>query len=122
MSELVCFGENLTIPQNAGFDETYFWTADGVAVDLTGCTARMQLRRTFDSPDPALLTISTTPNANGSKIVLGGVAGSVELVISPIDTALLSGTGVYDVLITYATTAVQRFMAGTFNVTPGVTR
>jgi hypothetical protein len=48
-------------------------------VNLTGCTATAMVRQVATDSSP-LVSISTTPNAQGA-IVLGGAAGTVTVVI-----------------------------------------
>lgn len=105
--------EPLPIYQGATFDETYYWDIDGVAVDLTGCTARCQGRASYDAADPPWWSVTTE---NGG-IVLGGTAGSVRLIISAaVTTALTPGEGVYDLELIYPSGAIQKFLRGKVTV------
>ena len=107
----------LTIYQGATFDLRMTWAAAGVPVDLTGRTARMQVRASVDSPD-VLLSLTT---ANGG-IVLGGTAGTIDLLVSANDTAALSFTsGVFD-LEMVSGGYVERLAYGQVIVVPEVTR
>lgn len=64
----------LTIYQGATFRKRLTWTAPGgTPVDLTGCTARMQVRAEVGSPT-VLLSLTTV---NGG-ITLGGALGAVS--------------------------------------------
>lgn len=110
----------LSIEQGATFRKVLTWKAGtpAVAVDLTGCTARMQIRSAIESSTP-LITLTTE---NGG-IVLGGVAGTIELIIAPTATAAITWTaGVYDLEIVFSPTEVRRLVYGAVTVSKEVTR
>lgn len=85
--------------------------------DLTGYTARMQVRRTVDNPD--LMAELTTENG---LIIINGAAGTIELMMPANMTASLSTNGVYDLEIISASGGVSRVVQGTFTLNPEVTR
>ncbi len=100
-------GVNLNIQEGAPFQ--YTWTLSnpsvsnpavaGTPVDLTNAKAECQIKDAPDSTNAAYLALSSaTPTPNGSSIILGGVAGTVELNIAWQDTVGLP-SGVYDVHI-----------------------
>ena len=69
---------------------------DSSLVDLSGYAAKMQIRETKDSADPAILELT-----DGAGITLGGVNGTVAVNItatqsSTVHDALSPGKGVYD--------------------------
>ena len=83
---------DLLIEQGATFSQVITYKESSVAVNLTGYTARMQVRATLESA--STLVELTTAN---SRIALGGAAGTITLTISATDTAALTaGRGVYD--------------------------
>lgn len=90
--------------------------AEGDLVNLTGYTARLQVRATHQSTT-ALLALT-----DGSGLTLGGAAGTIDIEASAGQTTSLKpGTYVYDLeLVTGAT--VTRLLEGAFTVTPEVTR
>lgn len=112
---------SLKLYQGATFDETWVWRtgteSSNTPVNLTGCTAKAQIRDKLGS-QTVLLDLTTE---NG-RIELGGIAGSIRIIITDEDTALINWTtGVYDLFIYFPDgTAVPR-MAGTVTVTKGVT-
>lgn len=117
---------NITIEQGADFDKTWTYysgaTSSTTPVDLTGATAKMQIRRVLGDPS-AVLSISTTPNANDSKIVLGDAAGTIRVFIDYVDTAAMVGDdGVYDLEITYSGGVRERFIKGTVTISKEVTK
>lgn len=108
---------NLTIEQGATYNLSFLYQdEDGDAINLTGMTARMQLRRQFAS-DTALLTLTTE---NG-RITITPLEGKIELYISATDTALLTGSGVYDFELVNGL-VVNRLLEGSFNICNEVTR
>lgn len=110
----------LTIYQGATFRKRLTWKAGTPAapVDLTGCTARMQVRAEVDSPT-ALLTLTTE---NG-RITLGGAAGTIELYVSDEDTAAIDWEGgAWDLEIVHPSGEVTRLAQGAIMVSPEVTR
>lgn len=90
--------------------------ANGV-VDLTGFTARMQVRETLGSPAP-LFELTT-----GNGITVNGTAGQITLLI-PADTsaAWTWRYGVYDLELVSAAAEVERLLRGEFEVDREVTR
>lgn len=110
---------NLVIEQGATFPYQITWKSGdpAAAVNLTGYSARMQVRATAASPDTIL---SLT---NGSGITLGGAAGTIDILVSATATAALTpGKYVYDLELVSGGGQVTRLMAGTVTVTVEVTR
>ena len=117
---MAAFKVNLKIDQGATFSKVVIWKTGTppVVVNLTGCTARMQVRGKL-TDTAALLDLTT---ANGG-IVLGGIAGTVTLNVSAIQTAAISWTSaVYDLEIIFADGTVRRLLSGSISVSPEVTR
>lgn len=110
----------LMIEQGATFRKTLTWKAGipAVPVDLTGCTARMDVRTEIAATTP-LVTL-TTENAG---IALGGVSGTIELLITATATAAFAWeAGVYDLEIILANGDVRRLVYGPVTVSLEVTR
>ncbi len=109
----------LTIYQGATFKRRLRWMdAARQPIDLTGCTARMQIREEVEAT--AVLLGLTTENA---RIALGGATGTVDLTISAADTAAISwSAGVWDLEIVHPGGAVTRLAQGSCVVSPEVTR
>ena len=87
--------------------------------DLTGYTARMQIRRTVESSTPML---SLTTENNGIIINPGTENNEIELLISDEDTATLTTSGVYDLEIIDDSGNVSKVVRGTVTLIPEVTR
>lgn len=107
----------ITCYQGATFNKTFTWTIDNSPVNLTGYTARMQVRATKESPT----TIVSLTSSSG--ISLGGVNGTIAVNMIPTATAALAaGVYVYDLELVSGTGAVTRLLEGKFQVSAEVTR
>lgn len=111
-----------TIYQGATFRKRLTWKApSGTPIDLTGCTARMQVRSEVES-DVVLLNLTTE---NGG-ITLGGSAGTVDLYLGAVATAAITWDGgVFDLEIIHPGAQpddVTRIAQGSISVSPEVTR
>lgn len=110
----------LPIDQGATFRRRLTWKTGtpSLPVDLTGYTARMQVRS--EITDAAILLTLTTENGG---ITLGGAAGTIDLYISATATAGFTWeTGVYDLEMVASNGDVIRLVAGAVSVSPEVTR
>ena len=110
----------ITIEQGATYSKLITWKTGTPAlpIDLTGCTARMQVRAKITSVTP-LLELTTE---NGG-IILGGTAGTITLFISAEDTAAFDWDGgAYDLEIEFTDGTVVRRLYGSVSVSPEVTR
>jgi hypothetical protein len=111
---------DLRLEAGADFERTLTWVADGDAVNLTGYTARLQIRDKQTSTEP-LLALTTE---NGG-LTLGGAAGTIALVISAAGTMTLSDallTGIYDLELIAPAGRVTRLLRGNVTIAPNVTR
>jgi|LauGreDrversion4_2_1035121.scaffolds.fasta_scaffold00642_3 hypothetical protein len=110
---------DIVCDQGATFSRIFTWQDDAAnPVNLTGYTARMQVRDEADSSTAALSL--TTEN---SRITLGGTAGTITLLVSATDTAaVVAGEYVYDLEIVSGAGTVTRLIQGCFTVDAEVTR
>lgn len=110
---------DIVCDQGATFSRVLTWQDDAAnPVNLTGYTARMQVRDEADSSTAALSL--TTEN---SRITLGGTAGTITLLVSATDTAAVTaGEYVYDLEIVSGAGTVTRLIQGCFTVDAEVTR
>jgi hypothetical protein len=109
---------NITCPQGATFDKTFTISVNGSRMNLTGYTAAMQVRETYDSTSTLLSLVSV---ADG--ITLGGTAGTILVTIASTATsAIPAGYYSYDLEITSGGGVTDRLLEGKFVVTPQVTR
>jgi hypothetical protein len=109
---------DISADQGSDFDTLITYRDDANAlVNLTGCTARMQVRQ-FAGSSASRLSLT-----NGSGITLGGAAGTIRIQIS---SAALSrvpaGEYVYDIEIVDASSIVLKVLSGEFVVNAEVTR
>lgn len=107
------------IEQGADFFLDLVYKDDtGTPIDLTGFSARMQVREEYSSAAP-VVNIST----GTSGITLGGLSGSIAIHIPAADTAALSfNTARYDLELEDSTGVVTRLIQGSVTLSPEVTR
>lgn len=110
---------NFTLEQGATFTrEIVYRDSNNALINLTGYSARMQIRPYKDSGD--ILVNATT--ANG-KLSVSGASGKITIVLSPTDTNTISfDEGVYDLEIEDADGAVTRLLEGRVTFSKQVTR
>lgn len=70
---------NINISQGALFEKPFVWSVAGTPVDLTGYTAKLEILDTDTGEQ--IDELSTTLDVNGNGIILGGSAGTVQIVI-----------------------------------------
>jgi hypothetical protein len=111
---------DLNCYQGANFDYTLTWKSAGVPVNLTGYSARMQVRESYDA---GTAVVSLT---SGTGITLGGTAGTIGIALTPTQTAVLDGTpniqAIYDLELVSGAGYVTRLVEGRFYIYPEVTR
>ena len=108
---------NFTCEQGATFQRDVEVTNfDDTIRDLSGFTARMQVRRDMEATS-ALVELTTE---NG-RMSIAGTLGTLSLSISAADTAALTQGGIYDLEIVDGVGAVERLLQGNFNLDENVT-
>lgn len=113
---MATFKLNLKIDQGADYSKLVTWKAgpERLPVDLTGCTARLQARARVGDAETLLGLTSAA-----DEILLGGTAGTVEIVMTGAETELLTWTkAVYHLEITFPSGRVKRFLRGAIAVSP----
>ena len=113
---------NIETEKGSTFRHTLTWKsgAEGLEtpVDLTNCTADMQIRPSQQSD--TILHQMTTENGG---IILGGINGTIDLYISDVvSTGFDWNTGVYSLEITLANGDVKRLVRGRFTAYDETTR
>lgn len=112
---------DLTIYQGSTFSQKFQWKTGSppVPVNLTGYSARMQIREKLRSPTP-IITLTTE---NGGIIITDPENGIFSLEISAEDTANLNfRSAVYDLEFVYPSGVVRRLIEGSVTLSPEVTR
>ena len=111
------FTYHFTIEQGTSFSKPFVYKDSlGLPIDLSGFTARMQMRPSKSS-SMVLLDLTTE---NGG-IVIDGPAGAVTLVFTEAMTSALSRSGVYDLELVNGST-VMRLVEGEITLSKEVTR
>ena len=107
-----------TADQGATFNQVITWKDSANApIDLTGYTARMQIRQKVSS------SVSLALTTENGRITLGDTDGTITLTVSASDmTALPAGPYTYDLELVSGAGIVSRLLMGTFVVRSEVTR
>lgn len=110
---------NIIADQGATFTRQLTWNdSAGSPVNLSGYTARMDVRTSIDAAGAAVLSLTTT---NG-RIVLGGSAGTIILSAEATATQVIeSGNYVYDLELVLGSN-ITRLVQGSFTLRGEVTR
>jgi uncharacterized protein involved in outer membrane biogenesis len=114
------FTGDQAIEQGATWARQFVWRdSTGTPVNLTGYTARMQLRASAAATGAPLAELTT----EDGTIVLGAGTGTVDLLVPAETTAGWTfTTGAYDLELEAADGTVTRLIKGRFKVSPEVTR
>lgn len=108
---------NLVIEQNATFRQRWVWrNRMKQPINLTGYTAKMQIH-------PATGTMIADLSTSNGGIVLGGVNGTIDILIEDSVTALMNfaAGATYDFLMIDPSGASSRFLQGKVTLSRGVT-
>jgi hypothetical protein len=109
---------NFICPQGATFSKQLSYLIDSIPVDLTGYTARMQVREKA-SNSTKILNLTT----ENDGIILGGCSGTIKINVDADTTSeIYAKTYVYDLELVSSENFVVRLIEGQFIVTPEVTR
>ncbi len=107
---------DITIEQGATWTTSLTLTGR----DLTGCSARMQIRETVSSPS-TLLSLTSSPAAGIA--ITAGPPGVITITITAAQTAAMAWKhGVYDLELVTAGGEVERLLKGDVTVDFEVTR
>jgi len=105
---------NFILEQGATFNRQLTVQENNSALDLTGYTARAQMRSTHDSDSIALsFTVTVSDATNGILTMLASATSTASLT---------PGQYVYDVEIESSAGSVTRLLQGTVTVNPEVTK
>lgn len=111
---------HLTIEKGATYQKTLIWQdSTGTAIDLTGYTARMQIRENVKS-DTTLVSLTSDPSGG---ITITELEGKIEIEIDADTTsAIIASYGVYDLEMIDAEDKVTRLVKGNVSFDDEVTR
>lgn len=105
---------NLSIDQGSDFQSViYVETAEGTVANISGYTARGQVRKTYGS----------TTAVDFHTVINNATGGRVSISLTKDQTAAMkAGRYVYDVEIVSSDGEVSRIVEGQIEITPRVTR
>lgn len=110
---------DFTIEQGTTHRMSFLWEdSDGVAINLTDYTARMQARKAFNADE-----VLINANTENGMITLVPATGEVQIVLPEAITALFTWSqALYDVELISADGTVTRLVQGSINISREVTR
>jgi hypothetical protein len=109
---------NITCEQGSTFSRTFtIQQPDGTVYDLTGFSARMQIRRDFDAS-----TAMFTASSQNGHITMSVLFGEINVDISAAETAAITRDGVYDLEIYDQEGVVYKVVKGIFMLAKEVTK
>jgi len=112
---------NLRISQGATWLQSFRWLDSlNVPINLAGYVARLQVRKSYNSPDPV---ISLASGGQGLVLEASGQLGRIDAELSATQTTLLEApwAGVWDLELELAG-VVTRLLQGRARVSPEVTK
>jgi hypothetical protein len=115
---------NITVEQGATLDfDIVYEDSTGSAVDLTGYSAKMQLRPDYaDLTNVTYLTISSSLDPDGTGLSITPLSGSINIYVSAEKTDLFTFDDAYYDLELYSDDLVIRLIEGKVKVKKSVTR
>jgi hypothetical protein len=109
---------NFTHTKGDTFNEVAFEVKkNGTAINLTGATIKMQLRKCYSDVTPALALTSVS---SAGITITGASAGQFKINAQIIDIEVFNY--VYDIQFTLSSGEVKTYVKGGFNIIPEVTR
>ena len=109
---------NIVCPQGSTLSQELTYSINDVNVNLTGYSARMQVREKYTSTS----TVLNLTNSNGG-IVLGGASGTITINVTATQTSNITAKEyIYDLELVSSSNIVSRIIEGKFIVTPEVTK
>lgn len=106
---------NVQIWRNDTWSQVFTLTANNVAINLSGSTIKIQVRKTAASPD-VLLSLTTAD----SSIIIGG-ASSNQITLNKV-VNIDAGNYVYDMNVTFPSGLVKTYVWGTFFIQEDITK
>ena len=110
---------DFVIEQGATLDKSFIWKdSTGTVINLSGYTARMQIRPTAVA-STVLLELTTLNN----RIIITAGQGKIQLLVSAADTSAITWQrGKYDLELVSSTGVVTRLLSGDVEISREITR
>lgn len=105
---------NIQLWRNDSWVQTFSITADNVAVNLTGSTITIQVRKT------AFATTADLTLTNGDGVAIAGVSNN-QIVLNKV-VNIAAGNYLYDINVTFPSGVVKTYVWGTFLVQEDITK
>lgn len=106
---------NIESRTNSGKRFVVTWKPDGVLADLTGCSAKLQIRTAAGGT----VVLTLTP---GNGLTLGGALGTISVRVAQAVLAVLAvGVYVWDLVVTDTLGEPHCILGGKWNHQQGVT-
>jgi hypothetical protein len=106
---------NIQLWRNDSWVQTFAITADNVAVNLTGSTITIQVRKTANAT-----AIDLSLSTGGNGITISGV-GNNQIVLNKV-VNIAAGNYLYDMNVTFPSGVVKTYVWGTFLVQEDITK
>jgi hypothetical protein len=111
---------DFTIEKGTYWSRALTWNVDNAPQDLTGYHAHMQIRTEY--ADQAGTVCADLTDDEDGGIILGGSAGTIQLILDGAQTGALTFTSaVYDLLLTDPTGKPTRLLEGVVTLSDAVT-
>jgi len=108
---------NINVYKGTTFSLAPVWKIDNLPVDITGYTAKMQVRASADSS--VIVELSTS---NGRAVISGALGKTTLTLTASETTALAAGNYFYDLNLTSPSAVVTKILEGSFVVEVSVTQ
>jgi hypothetical protein len=105
---------NIQLWRNDSWVQTFSITANNVAVNLTGCTIVIQVRKT------AFATTADLTLSNGDGVTISGASFN-QIVLNKV-VNIAAGNYLYDINVTFPSGVVKTYVWGTFLVQEDITK
>jgi hypothetical protein len=106
---------NIQLWRNDSWVQTFAITADNVAVNLTGSTITIQVRKTANA---SAVDLSLSTGGNG--ITIAGASNN-QIVLNKV-VNIAAGNYLYDMNVTFPSGVVKTYVWGTFLVQEDITK
>jgi hypothetical protein len=106
---------NIQLWRNDSWVQTFAITADNVAVNLTGSTITIQVRKTANAT-----AVDLSLSTGGNGITIAGASNN-QIVLNKV-VNIAAGNYLYDMNVTFPSGVVKTYVWGTFLVQEDITK